>query len=289
MTASRLPPTSALKAFVVTAQSGSFTRAARDLNLTQSAVSQAVRSLEDHLGVPLFVRGAGRVELTAAGKTYRDAVAPALDGIALATAKAREAAAANLRIGCVRSLLNHWLLARLPVFAGLSGALDLDVQTLDREARSLLGCDVAIVLASKDAPPVGARLLHDERLIPVAAPSTGGPAGVTTAHPLIGGNWGIWPDAEILSRGRGRGTAVRMRETSAQLAAARAGQGIALLPDLVCYDDLASGTLVRLSQASVSRGRAFYLLQEQMGDPVATGFGVWLETQIATCFTGTQL
>lgn len=279
MVSSRLPPTSALKAFVVTAQSGSFTQAARDLNLTQSAVSQAVRGLEDQLGVALFVRGLGRVDLTAAGKAYRDAVGPALDRIAAATAEAREAVPAALRIGCVRSVLNNWLLARLPDFVGPSGAVDLNVQTLDREVRSLVGCDVAIVLASRDAPPVGARHLHDERLIAVAAPSLeGGEDIVTAGRPRIGRHWEMWPGMD--ASGPGRGSVIQLRETSAQLAAARAGQGMALLPDLVCHDDLASGALVRLSPDFVSRGRAFYLLQAQPGGVVAAGFATWVEAQV---------
>ena len=279
MVSSRLPPTSALKACVVTAQSGSFTQAARDLNLTQSAVSQAVRSLEDQLGTPLFVRGVGRVELTAAGRTYRDAVAPALDRIATATAQVREVVPAALKIGCVRSVLNNWLLARLPDFTGMSGALDLNVQTLDREVRSLAGCDVAIVLAPKDAPPVGSRHLHDESLIAVAAPSRdGGEDVVAAGRPRIGRHWGMWPGF-----GEGRDPVIQFRETSAQLAAARAGQGMALLPDIVCYDDLVSGALVRLSPDTLSRGRAFYLLQAQPGGSAAAGFVAWVEAQVHAC------
>lgn len=279
---SRLPPTSALKAFVVTAQSKSFTQAAKDLNLTQSAVSQAVRGLEDRLGVALFVRGVGRVDLTAAGKAYRDAVGPALDRIAAATAEAKKAIPAALKIGCVRSVLNNWLLARLPDFASHSGALDLNVQTLDREVRSLVGCDVAVVLASKDAPPAGARHLHDERLIAVASPSRhGGEDVVTGGRPRIGRHWEMWPDLKL--SGQGRGAVIQLRETSAQLAAARAGQGMALLPDLVCHDDLALGALVRLSSDFVSRGRAFYLLQAQPCGVAAARFATWVEAQVGAC------
>jgi LysR family glycine cleavage system transcriptional activator len=281
MVSSRLPPTSALKAFVVTARSGSFTQAARDLNLTQSAVSQAVRGLEDQLGVSLFVRGVGSVELTAAGKTYRDAVAPALDRIADATAQTREAVPAALTIGCVRSVLNNWLLPRLPAFAGLSGAPDLHVRTFDREIRSLMGCDVAIVLAPKDNPPAGARHLHDEKLIAVAAPSrSGGEDVVTPGRPRIGRYWSLWREPEV---GEGRGPVIQLRETSAQLAAARAGQGMALLPDLICYDDLTSGALVRLSPDFVSRGRAFFLLQAQPVGAPAADFAAWAEAQLEDC------
>lgn len=281
MVSSRLPPTSALKAFVVTAQSGSFTQAARDLNLTQSAVSQAVRGLEDQLGVSLFLRGVGRVELTAAGKAYRDAVEPALDRIAAATSQARNTAPTSLNIGCVRSVLNNWLLARLPDFAGMPGALDLNVQTLDREVRSLAGCDVAIVLAPKDTPPVGARHLHDERLIAVAAPSRDGDTDIVAAgRPRIGRHWGMWRDPGL---DEGRGPVIQLRETSAQLAAARGGQGMALLPDLVCHDDLVAGALVRLSPDFVSRGRAFYLLWTPSGEMAAAAFVSWLEAEVRAC------
>ncbi len=281
MASSRLPPTSALKAFVVTAQSGSFTQAARDLNLTQSAISQAVRGLEADLGTALFVRDVGRVALTPAGEAYRDAIAPALDAITLATAQARQAAPASLSIGCVRSLLNNWLLARLPGFSSQSPMLDISMQTLGRDVRSLGGCDVVIILASKQAPPKGALWLHDETLIPVAAPGLNENERTSPDPALIGQNWALWLDPKISQRARG--PAIQLRETSAQLAAARAGQGLALLPDLVCYDDLSAGRLVRLSSKSVSRDRAFYIMQAPSGGRAVTDFVAWLQAQVAAC------
>ncbi|WP_262923286.1 LysR family transcriptional regulator [Brevundimonas diminuta] len=280
MASSRLPPTSALKAFVVTAQSGSFTQAARDLNLTQSAISQAVRGLEADLGTALFVRDVGRVALTPEGEAYRDAIAPALDAIALATAQARQAAPASLSIGCVRSLLNNWLLARLPGFSSQFPMLDISMQTLGRDVRSLGGCDVVIILASKQAPPKGALWLHDEALIPVAAPGLNENERTSPDPSLIGQNWALWLDP--ISQ-RARGPAIQLRETSAQLAAARAGQGLALLPDLVCYDDLSAGRLVRLSPKSVSRDRAFYIMQAPSGGRAVTDFVAWLQAQVAAC------
>lgn len=280
MASSRLPPTSALKAFVVTAQSGSFTQAARDLNLTQSAISQAVRGLEADLGTALFVRDVGRVALTPEGEAYRDAIAPALDAIALATAQARQAAPASLSIGCVRSLLNNWLLARLPGFSSQSPMLDISMQTLGRDVRSLGGCDVVIILASKQAPPKGALWLHDEALIPVAAPGLNENERTSPEPALIGQNWALWLDP--ISQ-RARGPAIQLRETSAQLAAARAGQGLALLPDLVCYDDLSAGRLMRLSSKFVSRDRAFYIMQAPSGGRAVTDFVAWLQAQVAAC------
>jgi len=287
MASSRLPRTSALKAFVETAQSGSFTQAAKDLNLTQSAISQAVRGLEADLGTALFVRDVGRVELTPAGEAYRDAIAPALDAIALATTQARQAAPASLSIGCVRSLLNNWLLARLPEFSNQSPTLDISMQTLGRDVRSLGGCDVVIILASKQTPPTGAQWLHDETLIPVAATSTNGSDRISSDRGLIGQNWALWPDPKISQRARG--PAIQLRETSAQLAAARAGQGMALLPDLVCYDDLAAGRLVRISPEHVSRDRAFYLMQSPSGGRAVSDFVRWLQAQMAACASGDAL
>jgi len=158
--------------------------------------------------------------------------------------------------------------------------LDISMQTLGRDVRSLGGCDVVIILASKQAPPKGALWLHDEALIPVAAPGLNENERTSPDPALIGQNWALWLDP--ISQ-RARGPAIQLRETSAQLAAARAGQGMALLPDLVCYDDLSASRLVRLSSKFVSRDRAFYTMQAPSGGRAVTDFVAWLQAQVAAC------
>ena len=67
---SRLPPLNALRAFETSARLGSFTRAADELHVTQAAVSQQVKQLEQHLGSPLFIREAKGLRLTEVGRRF---------------------------------------------------------------------------------------------------------------------------------------------------------------------------------------------------------------------------
>src|SRR5258706_5960575 len=81
----RLPPLNALKAFEAAARSQNFTRAAEELRVTQGAVSQQVKALEDTLGLKLFARARQRLALTEAGREYLGVVRDALDRIAAGT------------------------------------------------------------------------------------------------------------------------------------------------------------------------------------------------------------
>src|ERR1041384_7045463 len=83
--ARRLPPLNALKAFEAAARSESFTRAAEESNVTQGAVSQQVKALEEALGLKLFTRERQRLIITEPGRDYLAVVRDALDRIALAT------------------------------------------------------------------------------------------------------------------------------------------------------------------------------------------------------------
>jgi LysR family transcriptional regulator, glycine cleavage system transcriptional activator len=83
----KLPPLSAVRVFEAAARHGSFKNAAEELNITASAVSHAVQNLEDWLGVELFRRGGGKLELTEPGTAYAAAVGEAMRSIAEATAR----------------------------------------------------------------------------------------------------------------------------------------------------------------------------------------------------------
>src|SRR3546814_16950204 len=83
--ARRLPSLNGLRAFEVTGRHGSFTAAARELNVTQTAVSRLVRLLEDRLGFPLFRRHANALELTAQGQALLSGLTAAFDSIARLT------------------------------------------------------------------------------------------------------------------------------------------------------------------------------------------------------------
>jgi LysR family transcriptional regulator, glycine cleavage system transcriptional activator len=113
----RMPPLNWLRGFEATARIGSFTGAAQALGLTQAAVSYQVRSLEKHLGFPLFERLAHGVRLTEMGKAYLPPIQKAFDEIAASTLGLfGPSGEASLALRVPISFGALWLAPRLPLF-----------------------------------------------------------------------------------------------------------------------------------------------------------------------------
>jgi len=111
----RLPPLNALRAFEAAARHEGFIAASHELNVTRGAISRHVKILEQHIGVPLFVRQAQGVRLTKAGKQLQPVLAEAFQSIA-AEAERIRADASELRIICPPSTSIRWLIPRLEDF-----------------------------------------------------------------------------------------------------------------------------------------------------------------------------
>jgi len=113
----RLPSIRIVVAFEVVAKHGSFGKAAEELNLTSSAISHQIATLEQYIGRPLFERSPRGVTLTAAGERYRESLAGVLAMIGDATENARLGSDSELlRIHCAPTLASQWLMPRLPRF-----------------------------------------------------------------------------------------------------------------------------------------------------------------------------
>jgi len=124
-----LPPLLAVRAFDAAARHMSFSRAADELNVTQGAVSRQIKTLEEFLDQPLFVRLTRRIELTPYGQTFHAAVAAGLDTIERAAAQARPAARVPLKISLPQSLASLWLMPRLSSFTEMYPHIDVRVFT----------------------------------------------------------------------------------------------------------------------------------------------------------------
>ncbi len=171
----RLPPLDPLRGFVAAARELSFTRAAEALNLTQSAVSRQVQTLEQALGVRLFERGTRELRLTAEGARLHAAARVWLEEYRqLADQLARRDRRPPLTVTASIGIAALWLVPRLSGFQAANPGIDVRVaagnRILDLERD---GIDVAIRhCADRDAPP-GAERLFGESVIPVASPSLG--------------------------------------------------------------------------------------------------------------------
>ena len=167
----KLPSLDFLRGFEASGRLGSFTLAARELYLTQSALSRQVKALEDALGVPLFERRHRALALTPAGVRFHRDVTETLQAIARAADDAsggvREP---GLTITTTVSFASLWLIPRLPQFRARHPAVEVYVSADDRSVDLARGVvDVAIRYLGDNVPAEAIRLFG-ERMLPVVSP-----------------------------------------------------------------------------------------------------------------------
>ncbi|MFD4836420.1 transcriptional regulator GcvA [Achromobacter sp. NPDC058515] len=252
-----LPALVSLRAFEAAARRLSFSLAAQELFVTQSAVSHHIQRLEAELGVALFERRTRAVALTDAGQAYYQRVHAAFELLRQGTDDIRAPAAARhtLRIGLLASFATRWLAPRLPAFAAAHPDIDLQLQP-DIGLADVAGgeVDAAIRYGRGVWPGVRARLLMTERLSVVCAPSLiAGKKRPRTPedllrHPLLASHakqpfeWDAWARLHGLDLGRAR--TVRLHDYNIVVEAALAGQGLAMGRHRLIAAQLASGALV---------------------------------------------
>ena len=142
----RLPPLSTLRPFEATARLGSFTLAAQELSLTQGAVSQQVRNLEDYLGVRLFDRQARRLELSDDGRQFFGAAQRALDELERGTSRiVARGSRETVTLSATPSVATFWLMPRLAAFTVSRPNIDLRLTTsIDAADLHSGGIDIAV-------------------------------------------------------------------------------------------------------------------------------------------------
>ena len=169
----RLPPLNAIKAFEATARHLSFTKAARELCVTQGAVSRHVAALEDELGAKLFARHHRTIELTPKGEIYFRALRDAFDRIQDATEHVAGASdTPTLRLKLPPTFAIRWIVPRLARLHAIDRSFDVQITTshspvdFDREE-----IDVAIHSGDEPQPGTISTRLFGEVLTPVCSPA----------------------------------------------------------------------------------------------------------------------
>ncbi|SOY47263.1 conserved hypothetical protein [Cupriavidus taiwanensis] len=289
-----LPALANLIAFETTARTGSVTRAAEELCLTQSAVSKQITELESFLGARMLNRRKGAVAATPAGEEYLKSVRKALAMLEEATMEVQSgrASGGRLNLSVPVSLGNIWLLPRMLRFAREQPHIQLNVTTkvgpVDLEST---GLDAAIMYCAGPPPrhfslkvmplelyPVCARelmpagttldkavkrlpLLHQNAALE-AWPAYLEQTGIKLAHPDDGSRYGL------LTMG---------------LQAALGGMGLALLPEYVAGEDIKAGRLLRLSDEPYVSPKAYYFIcrEDKRDSPAMQTFIAWLLEQSA--------
>lgn len=176
-----LPPLGTLRTFEAVARHLSFTRAADELALTQSAVSHQIRALEEHLGARLFQRRHRAIELAADGQTLLEGVRAGLDSVLFASERLRSRRRVGvLTVAAPAAFAVWWLVPRLGRFAALHPEIEVRIAAIDGREPDLRrdGIDVAVVKRAAQGAAgnaVAMPLLH-ELVFPVCAPSLLGQA-----------------------------------------------------------------------------------------------------------------
>jgi DNA-binding transcriptional LysR family regulator len=249
-----------LTVFVRAAESGSFSRAARELGLSQPSVSRIVGELEARLGVTLLLRTTRRIAVTDAGALFLDRAREILAGIEDAEDAARgvDSLRGTLRLALPVVYGTREIIPRLPKFLKLHPLLRVEMAVAD-ERHDLVaeGADVAIRLGELDDSIFGARRLATLQRMLVASPAYLKARGTPktpadlAAHDCIFGPGNFGHDHWSFSRG-GTETSVDVRgrihtnSGPGALASVVAGLGIAMVSTVMCGAEVRTGALVPL-------------------------------------------
>lgn len=287
-----------LRCFEAAARLNSFTRAASDLHLTQSAVSQQVRHLEQHLESCLFHRLPGRLELSHNGRRLYTEIAPALRCLEKAVDKIRTPEA-PLHLSCSPSFANRWLMPRLGRFRRLHPDIDLHLRAefhaLTRDNFVREGLHAAIRYDPFSYNDLASYDLMNEHLIPVASseflkkqgakPGTLDLVDVTLLHdsqPWDGApdnvEWRSILKALNISENVGyRSCYFNMAELA--LTSARSGEGIAAARLTLAIDDLESRRLIPVVADPIPASSRYVFVSADDDDPRVESVLTWLKTE----------
>ena len=273
----RLPPLNSLRAFAAAAERLSLAAAAEDLHVTPSAVSLQIRQLEDHLGVPVFIRTGRGLQLTHEGKAILPGILEGFDQLRMALSLIGAQGEENvLTISVAPSFASKWLSPRLDAFSQAYPDIDVRVLATDQLVDFAVDeVDLAIRYGAGIYPGVTAEHLMAERVFPVCSPDLLKNANVThplellRAAPLLHDDspdqdktcpdWRMWLRAARVS-GIDWRRGPRFNQSSLVLEAAVAGRGVALAKSTLAEADLAAGRIVRLAEIDQPVEFAHYLV-----------------------------
>nr|WP_314073815.1 LysR substrate-binding domain-containing protein [uncultured Roseococcus sp.] len=291
MTYRRLPSLNALRAFEAAARHRSVTRAADELSVTPGAVSRQIRSLEEGLGLALFLRSTSGLAPTPAGAALLAASGAALDRLEEGVAEARRAARpVPLTVGAYALFASRWLIPRWGRLRARHPELEIALTTSADPLELRPGKFDAVIAVAEDRPRPGFRV---DRLLPietgpVCAPSLiedGGFrwAGKTLLHSRQRPNdWARWLESQGIT-GPDPEAGPSFESISLALDAAREGLGVALAIRGLIGPDLASGRVVVPVPGLRRSTRSFVLMMEagRLGEPALQRFRDWLLEQAA--------
>lgn len=274
-----IPATHALLCFEAAARLESFTRAAQELSLTQSAISRQITALEDLVGTPLFRRTRHGVALTQAGARYAKQVTLRLRALEQDTldVMSTQGRGGSVRLASVPTFAARWLIPRLPDFAKAHPDITVHIDTRTRPfmfADTLYDAALYSGTAQQVAQWAGTRAqrLLSEEVLPVCCPALlQGRKSLTPVAisnlPLLQQStrpdcWQTWfaacgVDAPLALAGP------RYEQFSMTAAAAIQGLGVGLIPRILIEEELAQGRLVVAHPRALPEDRHYWVVQPE--------------------------
>ena len=284
-----LPPLTWLRAFEAAARHLSFTRAASELNLTQSAVSQHVRSLESFLNRALFVRKTRALELTEDGANYLPVIREAFDLLASGTqAFIGGDRGRSMVLQCNLAFSVFWLAPRLSQLYAQYPWLVLHIVTpIWDPDRHAAGAAVDVRFGRPEDRSGASIPLSSERFFPVCAPDyQGGDIDLNSANLFdcagVTGSWGTWLKSRntesLLPR------AVNLTSSfNISMQAALYGAGITMSHDTLAKDFLDQGTLIAPFDHRPALAEGYFLQPTPQHDstPASRAFQTWIQDEMS--------
>lgn len=292
----RLPPLNALQVFEVAARKLSFSQAAKELFVTQGAVSKQIKRLESHLDVALFDRQGSGLRLTQAGKQFLPTVIEALDQIQSASSylSQQTQSVERFTVDVTPSFSSLWLIPRLESLRATIPSLHLDISAGDGGYQfHSSSADIAVRCLPLSVGDDKAVLLRAERLLLVAGAKRLARSPIDCpddllSHPLLMhttrpqlwrqclDNWGV-ANSDLLHTSHG------VEHFYMSLEAARQQLGLALVPDFLAEHAIASGELVNPLGLAYDSGFGFYFLAPsyRSDHKLVCQLRTWFKTQLA--------
>lgn len=290
---SRLPPLNWLRAFEASARALSFTAAAQELSMTQSAVSQQIKSLESALGRTLFLRRVRGLELTDEGRGYLPTVQAAFamleEGTKVLTGRNDPDV---LELHANLSFALFWLSPRLGSFMDKHPWVQLNLATaIWTEERPNASASIHIVFGqNKREGKVGKRLTKDT-MFPVCSPQLA--RRIKSVDQLLSQrlfdlpgtaqSWSSWLDAHAQGATIPRPVIHRASTWALSMDWAQRGLGVCLAHDTIANDLIAQGRLVRPFDLSVPMKESYYLVAPEgsQTNAAAKAFRDWIVAEMA--------
>jgi LysR family glycine cleavage system transcriptional activator len=285
----RLPPLKSIEAFVAVAETLSYTKAAHTLNITKSAISRRIQSLEADLSVRLLRRSNKALELTADGDAYFKVTGPAFTALRTAGSHLERPRRNNtLRVALPQSFASSWLIPRLPSFYERHPEIELKLDSLGY-FQSLEGEDIDVVLRLSKEPisSVFCEKFIDVVQFPVCSPQILKQSPVATVDDLVGHTFlylntmpDAWPEWLELA-GRPDMPIQRTQHFDTMrlsLDAAVNGLGFAMGAELLCRADMEAGRLIAPLPQRLDGVRAMYFVcrKQDVSGRLIRRFKTWL-------------